>query len=42
MEHTVDEIREIIGSDSEMAKKIISMPYNLQLEDLMGFFNFYE
>ena len=40
MEHTVDEIREIIGSDSEMAKKINSMPYNLQLEDLMGFFNF--
>jgi hypothetical protein len=38
MEHTVDEIREIIGSDSEMAKKINSMPYNLQLEDLMGFF----
>ena len=26
MEHTVDEIREIIGSDSEMAKKINSMP----------------
>ena len=42
MEHTVDEIREIIGSDSEMAKKINSMPYNLQLEDLMGFFNFCE
>ena len=36
MEHTVDEIREIIGSDSEMAKKIDSMPYNLQLEDLMA------
>ena len=31
MEHTVDEIREIIGSDSEMAKKINSMPYTLQL-----------
>ena len=31
MEHTVDEIREIIGSDSDMAQKINSMPYNMQL-----------
>ena len=34
MEHTVDEIREIIGSDSEMAKKINSMPYNLQFAEI--------
>ena len=42
MEHTVDEIREIIGSDSDMAQKINSMPYNMQLEDLTDFFNFCE
>ena len=42
MEHTVDEIREIIGSDSDMAQKINSMPYNMQLEDLIDFFIFCE
>ena len=42
MEHTVDEIREIIGSDSDMAQKINSMHYNMQLEDLIDFFNFCE
>ena len=42
MERTVDEIKAIISSDSAMAEKINSMPYNLQLNDLMDFFNFCE
>lgn len=42
MERTIDDIKTIIGSDSEMAEKINSMPYNLHLEDLMDFLGFCE
>lgn len=34
MERSIDEIKAIIGSDSDMAEKIYSMPYNLQLSDI--------
>lgn len=42
MERTVDEIKAIISSDSDMAEKINSMPYNLHLEDLIDFLGFCE
>lgn len=42
MERTVDEIKAIISSDSEMAEKINSMPYNLHLEDIIEFMGFCE
>ncbi len=42
MDQTIDEIKAIISSDSDMAEKINSMPYNLHLEDLMDFLGFCE
>lgn len=42
MERSVDEIKAIISSDSDMAEKINAMPYNLHLEDLIDFFGFCE
>lgn len=42
MDRTIDEIKAIIGSDTDMDEKINSMPYNLHLEDLMDFFGFCE
>jgi len=38
----VDEIKAIICSDSDMAEKINTMPYNLHLEDIMDFLGFCE
>lgn len=42
MERTIDEIKAIISSDSEMTEKINSMPYNLHLDDLIDFLGFCE
>lgn len=37
MEYTIDTIKAIIASDSDMADKISALPYNLHLGDLMDF-----
>lgn len=42
MERTIDEIKAIISSDSDMKEKINSLPYNLHLEDLIDFLGFCE
>ena len=42
MERSVDEIKTIISSDSDMAEKINSMPYNLKMEDIIDFLGFCE
>ena len=42
MEQTIEEIKAIISSDTDMAERINSMPHNLHLEDLMDFFGFCE
>lgn len=42
MDQSIDEIKAIISSDSDMADRINSMPYNLHLEDLMDFLGFCE
>lgn len=42
MERTIDEIKAIISSDSDMKEKINSLPCNLHLEDLIDFLGFCE
>ena len=42
MKRTVDEIKEIISSDSDMAEKIKAMPYNLHLKHIIDFLGFCE
>ena len=42
MELSVDEIKQIISSDTNMKEKIDAMPCNLQLSDLIDFFGFCE
>ena len=39
---SIDQIKEIIGSDSNMKEKIDSLPYNLKLCDLIDFLGYCE
>lgn len=39
---SADKIKEIISSDSDMKAKIDSLPYNLQLPDLIDFLGYCE